>query len=297
MGEGWFEADERIMFQWLVDQEPRNLPLEKLSLPLGELANGTMSHGDLDEWYDWYFYLLGQLVPRAYEYTTTEYLVEYLITGMISQYPDGIRHEPYDGFIGDVLTTLGRCHMDGHFWTDNEIRLGTFLHRKPRYVGSTKKAPRLWGWRAASSDFSAQMFLYLKYLPADGIECWVRSLLSIPCAHWNAQVMVWLLGARRFLNGEISQPDEFPSSFKGPEPSIDWAWSHCLRGSHWYDRDDNRHQWGFVAPDNLSAFRDAIANYLDSTLFETWLRAFEHFDYLKSELGALPKRFESAYLE
>lgn len=284
------------MFQWLVEQEPCDLALDKLTLPLEELASGTMSFGDLDEWYDWYFYLLGELIPRAYEHTSSDYLVEYLITGFCSQYPDGVRHEPYSGFTRDVLVTLGRCHMDESLWSGQNIRLGTWLHREPRYVGETPKSPRLWGWQAASSDFSAQMFLYLKYLPADGMECWVRSLLSIPCAHWNAQVMVWLLGARRFLIGEISQPTDFPSSFKGPEPSIDWAWSHCLKGSFWYDRDDNRHQWGFVNPENLATFRAAIANYIDNTLFETWLTAFERYDYLKVELGALPERFRSHYL-
>lgn len=296
MGEAWFLDDDRGKFYYLVEFDPVDLPINRLTPPLEELASGTVSFGPLPEWTDWFHHLLAQLIPRAYEQYACDYLTEILITGFISQYPCGIQSEPYAGFGRDVLITLGRRHMGGDLWSGRETRPAKFLHQPPWQPTDNSTEPKPWGWRETSSDFSAQMFFCLKYLPCAGIDPWVRSLLSIPDGRWNAQLMVWLLGARRFLEGEITQPDQFPDKYGGEEPKIDWSWSHCLKGRYRSHFEGEYYQAEFVTPENLMAFGEAIASYCDRTLFGNWLNAFEDIDYLKDELGNLPERFRSHYL-
>lgn len=297
MGEAWFLGNDRGKFYYLVEFDAVDLPLDRLVPPLEELASGTVCFGPLPEWSEWFHHLLAQLIPRAYEQNACDYLIEILITAFFSQYPRGIETEPYPGFGRDVLTTLGRCHMAADLWDGHKIRSGRFLHQPPWQPTASVTQPRAWGWREASGDFSAQMFFCLKYLPCASIDPWVRSLLSIPDGHWNAQLMVWLLGAQRFLEGEITQPDQFPDEFGGNEPKIDWSWNHCLKGQYRSQFDGKPYRAEFVEPENLMAFRDAIASYCDRMLFENWAKAFEAYDYLKSELGSLPERFQTAYLE
>ena len=109
--------------------------------------------------------------------------------------------------------------------------------------------------------------------------------------------MVWLLGAHRFLEGEIKQPSEFPDQLDGEEPRTDWAWNHCFEGTYLATTDGaSVLRADFVGPGNLEAFRAAIATYIDRTLLDNWMKAIGEIDYLKTELDDLPERFRSNYL-
>jgi len=131
MGGAFVMSGDRRTFDDLLG-DLTSLSAEDLRKPLEEIASGTASFGPLDEWTDWYHCLLAQLIPRSHE-THFEALLEILITGFITQHPDGPRNEPYPGFFVDALDTLGRCLMDEGCWPDGDIDVGACLN--PRYLG------------------------------------------------------------------------------------------------------------------------------------------------------------------
>ena len=63
MGEAWFMGEDRHMFVSLLGDLER-CSSEELRAPLEEIASGIASFGPMDEWTDWYRYLLAQLVAR-----------------------------------------------------------------------------------------------------------------------------------------------------------------------------------------------------------------------------------------
>lgn len=212
MGEAWFMGSERYLYDYLSGDIER-IPVGDLMKPLEEIVVGTNAFGYHDEWNSWYHYLLAQLIPRSHEYHV-DYLLEYLISGFLTQYPDGVEEEPYNGFKEDVLNTLGKSMMDGVCWDGSSIVVGNIL------CPSNRNPARVWCWWDASGDFSASLLFCLKFLPAERISDWFQSALGIESPHWRAQLIVWLLGADKILRDEIKQPSEFG---EGDRPSINWG--------------------------------------------------------------------------
>ena len=93
--------------------------------------------------------------------------------------------------------------MDGACWKDDRIIPGTLLKREYNPDAGT------WFWYDASGDLSASMFFRLKYLPAEAVCPWLRSVFSIPCPHWRAQILVWFVGAHDILSGGKPDPSHF----------------------------------------------------------------------------------------
>jgi hypothetical protein len=173
------------------------LSTKELQTPLEVIASGTSAFGPLDEWTDWYHYLLAQLIPHSHD-TYVEALLEILITGFVTQHPDGPRNEPYSVFFADALDTLGRCLMDQACWPNGEIDVKACLN--PR--------EHPWRWTEASRKLSASMFFCLKYLGPDAIAPWLNSVLSIPNIYWRAELITYFVGAHGLLDGRIRQiPD------------------------------------------------------------------------------------------
>jgi hypothetical protein len=124
MGEAWFMGNERRMYTEL-SGDLRQLPVDTLTKALYEITSGTSCFGPFDEWNVWFHYLLGRLIPRGCEFSGCQFLLESLITAFISQYPSGVRVEPYPGFLDDSLNSLGRCLMDSTFclvWNEQHWR-------------------------------------------------------------------------------------------------------------------------------------------------------------------------------
>jgi hypothetical protein len=213
-------GSERRMFHELMG-DLEAVPVEALQTALWELTSGTFALGALDEWHDWYHYLLPRLLPRAHQ-AFARSLLEILISGFISQYPSGITQEPYPGFQDDCILTLGRCMMDEQCWNGEEVRLGSMLHR------SNRNPAQIWGWWNTSGDLSASLMFCIKYLPPELVAPWIRSALEIKSPHWRAQMMVWLVGAHDVLTGKASWPGGHPTGMY-PPPSIDWDGMECLR--------------------------------------------------------------------
>lgn len=286
MGEAWFMGDTRKMYPELAGDLDQ-LSSMFLQDPLTDIISGNRSFGPMQEWTDWYHYLLPRLIPRSHEYFCHP-LLEYLLGAFFVLYPNGIQDEPYPYFRKDVLATLGRCMMDPECWDEGQVRVGSFLHR------SNENPNRIWCWWDASGDFSASAFFCAKYLTPDEIEPWLKSMLAIKSAHWNAQAIVWLLGAHGMLTGKQSQASEFKFEDR---PSVDWEWSHVLEGNYSGIHDASVPMpIDFLPTENREIILRVLNENLTQELFFEWLDAIKKFDYLESELAELPSRFAEIYL-
>ncbi|MEO7497005.1 MAG: hypothetical protein ABIT83_14560 [Massilia sp.] len=285
MGEAWFMNDERVMFDRLLG-DLDVMTTRELQEPLREIASGTMSFGPFDEWTQWYHYLLGQLVPRSHE-RYDGYLLEYLVNGFISLYPSALDGEPYPGFRDDALLTLGRCMMDGVCWVGEGINLGVALHD-----GAARELPPS-RWDRASGDLSAPLFFCLKYLPAASIPAWLRSVLDIPSAYWQAQLLVWLAGAHGILDGQLAWPTEWDLADR---PDISWAWSHVLRGQLCLPTGELALRTPMLPEENRIETLRVLAQELTEERYLAWLDNIDHQPFLLQELEEIPSRFEQLYL-
>lgn len=280
MGEAWFMGADRRMFAEL-QRDLQTLAVTELERPLEEIAAGTGSFGHNEEWAQWCHYLLAQLTPRGHE-RGAHALVELLVTGFISQYPDGISSEPYRGFRHDVLDTLGRCLMDTVCWPSGMLDIGMCLDK--RYHPSTG----MWRWFDAGGKLSCLMFFCLKYLDVAAIRPWLTSVLSIDDPHWRAQIMVWFVGADDMLSGRIRHPSELPES---GYPQIDWNGSRYLSGSFGSSVATN----AFIHAANRAEAVDTVRSFMTEATFLAWLQSICAHDELEAELADLPFQFHALY--
>jgi hypothetical protein len=286
MGEAWFMGSERRMFLQLAG-DLAQVSTSDLQEALTEIASGTSCFGSMREWSDWYHYLLPALVPRCHQ-AVTESVLEYLITAFIALYPAGVDHEPYRGFRGDALLTLGRMMMDAHCWDGDDIRVGSMLHR------SNNNPNRIWCWWDASGDFSASMFFCLKYLEPAQVAPWFESVLAIRSPHWRAQVLVWLLGAHGMLTSDIRWPSDWPVEHA---LAVSWAWSHCLR-VELLDQSRTAKLAGahFIPHSAAEQILAAAQRYFTEDRYLEWLNSFDRVPEVRDELSELPKDFEALYV-
>ncbi|MBI2747562.1 MAG: hypothetical protein HYX45_18520 [Burkholderiales bacterium] len=286
MGEAWFMSDERKMYPELLG-DLASLSCRELQDPLTEVASGTCSFGEMEEWTVWYHYLLGQLIPRSHECFVDSFL-EYLVTGFIAIHPTNDGAEPYAGFRLDALNTLGRCIMDPSCWDGSEIRLGRILHR------SNNNPNRVWCWWDASGDFSASMFFCLKYLPVSQVPGWIESVFTITSPHWRAQILVWLLGARDILIGAIKWPSDFK---REGVASVSWAWSHCLGPNlAGIERTLSSAGGSLITEAAANHVLNAVRGYFTQERYLEWLMSFDQVPYVRDEISHLPRDFEAVYM-
>lgn len=286
MGEAWFMDEERRYYPELLGSIDSLSPYE-LQEPLEEIASGTSSFGPHDEWRAWYHFLLGKILPRNHEAFVSP-LLELLITGFMTLYPNGVHSSPYKGFRDDALLTLGCCMMDSGCWNGTEIALGKILHR------SNSNPNRVWCWWDASGDFSASMFFCLKYLPTSLVKGWLQSVLDIPSPHWRAQVLVWMVGAHDLLNKRVQWPSEFPENAR---PSVCWEWSHCLRPELAIAEVAGGSPMASFLPDE-SRFQalQLLGSHFTEDVYLEWLSSISSVPYLEEELAEIPAKFESLYV-
>ncbi|MEO7716697.1 MAG: hypothetical protein ABIY70_10870 [Capsulimonas sp.] len=285
MGEAWFMTDKRKIYSELMTTAPDDLPLENLIKYLDEIGSGTSAFGKLDgEWSDWLHYLLPILAAKAGGRTSNGALATDVISAFVTQYPNDVS-DSYPDFRMDVLNTLGRWPMGAQFWDGDDLRPGTVL------PGPPLEGQQIHWWET-DSDVSAVMFFLWKYLKPVEIDSWVGSVFAIKGAHWNANLLVWLVGARNVLSGKITQPVEFDTRI----PKIGWFTTYYLNGR--YDGDyQTPTTIPFLSQANIIAFQVALRKHITEELFFEWLDAFTEFDYLKNELYTLPDQFAAAYLE
>jgi hypothetical protein len=288
MGEAWFMSRKRRTFHNLTGDLDA-VSVADLQEALREIISGNYCFGPYLEWTEWFHYLLGQLVPRGHEHYV-RYLLESLIGGFVTQYPDGVLAEPYLGFRDDVLDTLGRCMMDRACWSGGNIVIGKILHSGIWPNGR-------WGWFNASGDFSASMFFCLKYLPADQIDGWLSSVLSISCPHWRAQLVAWFVGAHDVLTGDVKQPAAFsPWPNSAGKPEIDWEDSHSLHGDYNGDHGKGVEPTHFLPETNRRQALAIMRTSMTQGVIMEWLISMQDYDYLETELLYLPQQLLDLYV-
>ncbi|VWC97111.1 hypothetical protein BCO18175_03791 [Burkholderia contaminans] len=280
MGDAWFMGESRRLFVEL-QGDLQSIDIVELDTPLEEIVVGTISFGPSDEWQQWYHYLLAHLTARSHD-GQRHALLEWLISGFVSQHPDRISPEPYPGFRRDVLDTLGQCLMDARCWPSGALDTAAcFNHAR-------EPSSRTGDWFHASGKFSSSMFLCIKYLETSDIRAWLTSVLRIDDPRWRAQLMLWCVGANDLLSGRIRHPSAFsPADY----PRIDWQGSRCLTGSP----GRNAAACDFIHPAQREAVVDTLQSFMTEATFLAWLQSLCQYERVETELGDLPYRFYSLY--
>lgn len=287
MGEAWFMGETRRMFPELMG-DLEQLSADDIQKPLVEIASGYSSFGPMEEWSQWYHYLLAKMLPRCHDGNVIASLGELLVTGFCAIYPNGMQVVPYKNFREDALLTLGRFMMEPQCWRGRDVEIGEMLHR------DNHNPAGVWRWWDASGDFSASMFFCLKYLPQELVTGWMRSVLEIGDPHWRAQFVVWAVGAHDMLSGKVKWPEGFNMHGR---PSVDWEWSHCLRAESAKRDNSGAAPLSAFLPD--AAREDAlqiVRDHFNEEVFLEWLESISRVEYLYAELLEIPATFEELFV-
>lgn len=283
MGEAWFMGDERRMFDALTGNLDE-LSLEELREPLAEIASGNSSFGPMDEWTNWYRYLLAQLVPRHAE-QSFDSLYQHLVTAFIAVHPRGI-NEPYPGFADDARQTLGQCLMDPSRWVGGGLAVS-----KPEDPFSGDKNPAF-SWHVACGDFSAAMFFCAKFLNRDELDDWLDSVFAIECPLWTTQLYSWLSAAYPLLAGEVLELGELDDD---RSTNVVWLGAHVLKGDFSGNYGPGRLPLPLLPPERCEAVLAAARRHVSAASYVAWLDAIESYSYLKTILGGTSSRFAEVF--
>ena len=283
MGEAWFMSDGRRMFDWLLGNLDQ-FTLEDLRQPLEEIASGISSFGPMQEWTDWYRYLLAQLVTRHGE-RSFDSLYQRLVTAFIAVHPRGIE-DPYVGYADDVRQTLGRCLMDPSRWAGDRLNVQS---PEDSSAGGTHAA---FAWRVACGDFSAGMFFCAKYLVEEELAPWLDSVFAIRCPLWTTQLYAWLLDTYPLLSGRAVQLAELDSD---ASTNVAWLGSHVLRGDFSGVYEPSRPPLPLLSTTRREAVLSSAHRHVSEASFFAWLDAIKPHAYLATLLGDKPSRFADVF--
>lgn len=284
MGEAWFMGSERRTFSLPLTTDYNDLPFDYVSSMLEEIIGGATNMGELPEWREWFLYLLPRTLRHPFETYAFRYRLELTLTAFFAQYPGPIEPAPYRHFRDDVLDTAGRAIMNAELWKGEQLRVGSGIIRESRRYGE-----EWWYFDRPSPALSASMFFCLKYLAPEQIAGWAISIFAIRCSYWRAQIITWLLGAKPFLEGLVSQPEQFDKL----TPEIEWASSHYLKG----DDERGRGTIPFVPHANIQAFRAIFKDALRSAERKLWVAQVTSVPPLQREMGTLAEQFLDFRLE
>lgn len=290
MGEAWFMGEERIVYDWLLNKDVGELPVEDIEAVLIEIASGLTIFGHADAWADWFGYLLPRCIPRAFDYRT-DYLIEHLVTAFMAAMPCPSMSWGYPSFRDDALLTLGRAIMAPALWPYGPGVSKGCLHSE----ATTQTGYPIWG--DASGDFSASMFFCLKYLAPSDVPGWTKSVFAIPCPRWRAQLLVWLCGAKDIVDGKIAHPAGLDEH---RQIKVGWAWSHVI-GAENAAYDESMEYAGqpveFLPMTNRSLFNEIVRDTLNDELLTEWLESLMEFEHLFDHVTgtAVPERLRQLY--
>jgi hypothetical protein len=276
MGEAWFMGASREMYSEALTVPAEDLDNDVVDRMFEAIVGGPPCFGQLEEWRDWFHYLLPRLVPLALRQRTFSYIAEWLAGGTFSQHPDGLEDGSCRGFRGDVLATLGHVLMSQQIWDNGRLKWNGGLFSESR-----RYEMRSWYLDRVSPPISVMLFFCLKYLRPRQIEAWWASVIHIDCPLWRAQLMVWLTGAQPIITGIISQPSQFDE----PDCPVQWEWSHALSGQY------PEGEVPFIPLVNLHAFESAVKLLLPTQVRTDLVSQVLDVPLLKSEMGWIAEGF------
>ena len=296
MGEAWFIGEKRRLFTELIDAPFEQIKTTDLSVDiLFAISSGTKSFGHREEWDEWFKYLLPDLILRCQDFKWfNEMLVQNVVTAFMSIYWNGINEE-YEGFRGDVISSLSHCLMSEDLWFESKVENTQTINLIPVFLDLYKdgKDELRLGWNAAKSDenLSAMLFFCLKYLTPEEIRTWTKSIFLITSEHLRGAFMIWLLGAYDILN----EPIVLPSKIVKANPKIDWDDFHLLGSrygsidaEHPPDKDfnDNRH---FLPSENVKVFLEEIHRQMTDALIIDWAESFAKDNFILESTYNIPE--------
>lgn len=284
MGEAWFMGDERHMFNNL-SVSADCLSIAELYEAFEEITSGLSAFGYLEEWWDWYHYLLVTYLEKANQNQYKDNLIENCVSGYIACYSLATNDPPYKEFENDVLNTLGRMIMNPGNWNGSNIVIGNILHQPAQNSSDP------WGWWEASSDLSSSLFFCLKHLPDRLINCWFKSVLEIPSPHWKAQLLVWLVGAHPLIAGDIRKLSKLPDN-----PHIGWEGSYLLSGHYTRENFNGTQTSEVISINKRKAISTCINEYFSEDSYIEWLEIISKHDYLMAEITGIINTFETLFI-
>ena len=281
MGEAWFIGEERRLYPELNTREDfAAIETIDLSLIIFEISSGTKCFGHLEEWDEWFKYLLPDLIIRSQEFQYFSLmLVQDVVTAFMSIYWKGIVEE-YEGFRDDVINSLSFCLMNESLWFEHEDENTQTVNLRPTFLNSyldgRDKLKLGWNCGASDGNLSAMMFFCLKYLTPEEIITWVNSLFSIQDIYWKGAFSVWLLGAYDLLQ----EPVVIPSMIEKANPDITWDNSYSpgsrygsIDAEHPAHEDFNDNK-GFLPFENTKVFLAEVRRRLSPELIIDWAAQF-----------------------
>ena len=276
MGEAWFMGEVRKIFTEL-EVDVSELSVQLLQEILGEIESGIHSFGHLDEWREWFDYLLPHLIPRCNE-KYVSWLLEETCSAFLQIDLDRDDRHMTRYRREDVLHTLGQTLMQEGNWSNGSVVLGRVLH------SSNRNPAKTWGWSNVSGDLAASMILCLRLVEPEDIKGWVRSIFAINCPYWRAQVLTWYIGAKPLLDGKV----HFPSQFDGWTPQIHWSRSHGIDGKH----GQAPVATSIISAANITEFKATSEAVLATADLNVWIEEILSVEALRSEVGPIIGRIK-----
>lgn len=274
MGEAWFMGENRKIFAEL-EGDVSDLSVQLLQEVLGEIVSGVGVFGQLDEWREWFDYLLPHIIPRCNE-EYVSWLLEDICSAFLQIDLDRDDRQMIRHRREDVLRTLGQTLMQEDNWSNGSVVLGKILHY------SNNNPAKIWGWANVSGDLAASMILCLRLVEPEDIKGWVQSIFAIDCPYWRAQVLTWYIGAKPLLDGKV----HFPSQFDGWSPQISWSWSHGINGLH----GQVRVATNVISGANIKEFKATSEAVFAAVDLKVWIEEILSIEALRSEVGSIINR-------
>lgn len=282
MGEAWFMSDERKLYPALLGNLDE-IDDQAIIEPLTEAAVGPSNFGPMQEWTEWFHYLLPRMLQRDWKRLIV-HPVELVVTGFVTQHPSSSGPFPYDGFRSDALASLGQYIMSHDFWRVGQMEVPACLHK---WEGPTG----IQGWDVTDGLLSASLMFCTKYLEEYQIAPWFRSALAIENPFWLAQMTTWMIGAYPLLANEIHQPSELSEELHF---SAHWDWDHTLNGDYTGSGGHPVQRIKFLPDDNRRVLFQTIGS-IDFGSFFDQLRTDALLEKVRIETAGIEDRFLELY--
>jgi hypothetical protein len=254
-----------------MEQYPMKLSDGYLREVLWEIASGTKNFGHLEEWDQWFRFLLPALTERSHDGWK---FLENTMTAFFNVFDNGIT-EIYDGFRDDAINSLSLCLMKSELWFDWVDEVTKMKTRRPKFLADGGE-PHEWNCEETSAEVSVSLFFCLKYLRPEEIAGWVKSLTAIDDPFWRAHLLVWLVGFDDFIN----QPPAAKQRIEKAAPSIGWQYDFLIEPAS-----DER---DFLPEANVQAFLDKVRQEINLETLFRWIDSFCHRPALQESLWNIP---------
>jgi hypothetical protein len=274
MGEAWFISETRFLWTDLLDKPLSEFPADQWEGVLWAIS-GTGNFGHLEEWEQWFRFLLPELIQRSNE---SWHLFENVINAFFNIFDQGITEE-YKGFREDVFNTLPMCLMKPEYWFDWVDERSKQPVKRAKFLIADVSNPRFaydWNFRVANEEVSAAMFFCLRYMTPEEMPPWVESLTMIQDPYWRGHLLVWLIGFMEL----VAKPPITPRQFEKTVPQLRWHDSFLARA--WENATE------FVSAQNISAFLSEVCAKISPEVLLRWVDDFAAQPMLADHLFDIP---------